>query len=229
MMMVEVGDADALITGVYTKYTDSIQAAKEVIGIRDGLKHIGAMHIMNTKKGTFFLADTLFNRHPTSETLIDVAKLTYNTVKFFNHEPVMAMLSYSNFGSDKQGSPASVHEVVSTLHSNYPEMVVDGEMQVTFALNKELRDAKYPFSKLAGKDVNTLIFPNLSSANTAYKLMLEMGLAESVGPIQMGLKKPIHILDVESSVRDIVNMTAVAVLDAMVQEQIDWNNRSQEI
>lgn len=229
MMMVEVGDADALITGVYTKYTDSIQAAKEVIGIRDGLKHIGAMHIMNTKKGTFFLADTLFNRHPTSETLIDVAKLTYNTVKFFNHEPVMAMLSYSNFGSDKQGSPASVHEVVSTLHGNYPEMVVDGEMQVTFALNKELRDAKYPFSKLAGKDVNTLIFPNLSSANTAYKLMLEMGLAESVGPIQMGLKKPIHILDVESSVRDIVNMTAVAVLDAMVQEQIDWNNRSQEI
>ncbi|MBP6260227.1 MAG: NADP-dependent malic enzyme, partial [Paludibacter sp.] len=179
MMMVEVGDADALITGVYTKYTDSIQAAKEVIGIRDGLKHIGAMHIMNTKKGTFFLADTLFNRHPTSETLIDVAKLTYNTVKFFNHEPVMAMLSYSNFGSDKQGSPASVHEVVSTLHSNYPEMVVDGEMQVTFALNKELRDAKYPFTKLAGKDVNTLIFPNLSSANTAYKLMLEMGLAES--------------------------------------------------
>ncbi len=229
MMMVEVGDADALITGVYTKYTDSIQAAKEVIGIRDGLKHIGAMHIMNTKKGTFFLADTLFNRHPTTETLIDVAKLTYNTVKFFNHEPVMAMLSYSNFGSDKQGSPASVHEVVSTLHSNYPEMVVDGEMQVTFALNKELRDAKYPFTKLAGKDVNTLIFPNLSSANTAYKLMLEMGLAESVGPIQMGLKKPIHILDVESSVRDIVNMTAVAVLDAMVQEQIDWNNRSQEI
>ena len=167
MMMVEVGDADALITGVYTKYSDTVQAAKEVIGIRDGLKHIGAMHIMNTKKGTFFLSDTLFNRHPSTETLIDVAKLTYNTVKFFNHEPVMAMLSYSNFGSDKQGSPASVHEVVSSLHRNYPEMIVDGEMQVTFALNKDLRDKKYPFSKLAGKNVNTLIFPNLSSANTA--------------------------------------------------------------
>ncbi len=229
MMMVEVGDADALITGVYTKYSDTVQAAKEVIGIRDGLKHIGAMHIMNTKKGTFFLSDTLFNRHPSTETLIDVAKLTYNTVKFFNHEPVMAMLSYSNFGSDKQGSPASVHEVVSSLHRNYPEMIVDGEMQVTFALNKDLRDKKYPFSKLAGKNVNTLIFPNLSSANTAYKMMLEMGLAESIGPIQMGLNKPIHILDVESTVRDIVNMTAVAVLDAMVQEQIDWNNRAQEI
>ncbi|HRZ96413.1 MAG TPA: NADP-dependent malic enzyme [Paludibacter sp.] len=223
MMMVEVGDADALITGVYTKYADSIQAAKEVIGIRDGLKHIAAMHILNTKKGTFFLADTLFNRHPNSETLIDVAKLTYNTVKFFNHEPVMAMLSYSNFGSDKQGSPASVHEVVSKLHNEQPEMVVDGEMQVTFALNKELRDKKFPFSKLAGKNVNTLIFPNLSSANTAYKMMLEMGLAETIGPIQMGLNKPIHILDVESSVRDIVNMTAIAVLDAMVQEQIDKN------
>ena len=225
MMMVEVGDADALITGVYTKYADSVQAAKEVIGVRDGLKHIGAMHIMNTKKGTFFLADTLFNRHPTTDTLIDVAKLTYNTVKFFNHEPVMAMLSYSNFGSDKQGSPASVHQVINTLHESYPEMVIDGEMQVTFALDKELRDKKYPFSKLVGKDVNTLIFPNLSSANIAYKMLIEMGLAESIGPIQMGLNKPIHILDVESSVRDIVNMTAIAVLDAMVQEQKDWNKR----
>jgi malate dehydrogenase (oxaloacetate-decarboxylating)(NADP+) len=229
MMMVELGYADALITGVYTKYVDTIRAAKEVIGIRDGLKHIGAMHIMNTKKGTFFLADTLFNRHPTTETLIDVAKLTYNTVKFFNHEPVMAMLSYSNFGSDKEGSPASVHQVVSNLHANYPEMIVDGEMQVTFALNKELRDAKFPFSKLAGKNVNTLIFPNLSSANTAYKMLIEIGLAETIGPIQMGLNKPIHILDVESSVRDIVNMTAIAVLDAMVQEQIEWNNKLQEI
>lgn len=229
MMMVEVGDADALITGVYTKYTDSIQAAKEVIGIREGLKHIGAMHIMNTKKGTYFLADTLFNRHPSTETLIDIAKLTYNTVKFFNHEPVMAMLSYSNFGSDKEGSPASVHKVVEALHSDYPEMLVDGEMQVTFALNKELRDKKYPFSKLAGQNVNTLIFPNLSSANTAYKMLIEMGLAETIGPIQMGLNKPVHILDVESSVRDIVNMTAIAVLDAMVQEQIDWNKKMQEI
>ncbi|OIP83047.1 MAG: NADP-dependent malic enzyme [Porphyromonadaceae bacterium CG2_30_38_12] len=229
MMMVETGDADALITGVYTKYADTMQAAKEVIGIRDGLKHIGAMHIMNTKKGTFFLADTLFNRHPTTETLIDVAKLTYGAVKFFNFEPVMAMLSYSNFGSDKQGSPASVHEVVSTLHTQYPDMLVDGEMQVTFALNKDLRDAKYPFSKLAGKNVNTLIFPNLNSANMAYKMLLEMGLAETIGPIQMGLNKPIHILDVESSVRDIVNMTAIAVLDAMVQEQIDVNKHLQEV
>lgn len=229
MMMVESGEADAMITGVYSKYADTTRAAQEVIGIREGLNHMGAMHIMNTKKGVFFLADTLFNRHPSTETLIDIAKLTYNTVKFFNHEPVMAMLSYSNFGSDKQGSPASVHEVVNTLHQKYPDMCVDGEMQVTFALNKQLRDKKYPFSKLAGKQVNTLIFPNLSSANTAYKMLIEMGLAETVGPIQMGLNKPVHILDVESSVRDIVNMTAVAVLDAMVHEQREWQSRAQEV
>jgi malate dehydrogenase (oxaloacetate-decarboxylating)(NADP+) len=224
MMMVEMGEADALITGVYTKYADSVQAAKDVIGIREGTKHIAALHIMNTKKGTYFLADTLFNRHPCTDALIDIAKLTHDTVKFFAHEPVMAMLSYSNFGSDKNGSPASVHQVVETLHNQYPDMVVDGEMQVTFALNKELRDKKYPFSKLAGKNVNTLIFPNLSSANTAYKMLLEMGLAETIGPIQMGLNKPVHILDVESSVRDIVNMTAIAVLDAIVEEQIRTNN-----
>jgi malate dehydrogenase (oxaloacetate-decarboxylating)(NADP+) len=141
----------------------------------------------------------------------------------------MAMLSYSNFGSDKQGSPASVHEVVETLHREYPEMVVDGEMQVAFALNRELRDQKFPFSKLAGKNVNTLIFPNLSSANTAYKMLIELGLSDTIGPIQMGLNKPIHILDVESSVRDIVNMTAIAVLDALVEEQRVNNEKIQEL
>jgi malate dehydrogenase (oxaloacetate-decarboxylating)(NADP+) len=229
MMMVETGEADALITGVYSRYADSVKAAKEVVGIRDGLNHIGAMHIMNTKKGVFFLADTLFNRHPTTETLIDITKLTYNTVKFFNHEPVMAMLSYSNFGSVQSGSPASVHEVVRTFHEQFPEICVDGEMQVTFALNQQLRDEKFPFSKLKGKKVNTLIFPNLSSANTAYKMLIEMGLADTIGPIQMGLNKPIHIVDVESSVRDIVNITAVAVLDAMVNEQREWNEKVQEL
>ena len=220
MMMVETGEADALITGIITKYEDSIKAAKTVIGIRPGLNNIGAMHIMNTKKGTFFLADTLFNRHPSPETIFDVAKLTYDTVKFFAHEPVIALLSYSNFGSDKDGSPAAMHGVVKKLHENYPDMIVDGEMQVNFALNKELRDTKYPFSRLKGKNVNTLIFPNLNSANMVQKMMLEMGLAETIGPIQMGLNKPVHILDVESSVRSIVNMTAIAVLDAMVEERI---------
>ncbi|MBQ2322041.1 MAG: NADP-dependent malic enzyme [Bacteroidales bacterium] len=221
LMMVKTGAADALITGVYTKNEDLVEAAKEIIGIRKGLAHIGAMHILNTKRGPLFMADTLINRHPTTEVLTDVAKLTYDTVKFFNHTPVMAMLSYSNFGSTKEGSPASVHKVVQTLHERYPDMVVDGEMQVNFALNQELRDSKFPFSKLRGKNVNTLVFPNLSSANTASKLLLEMGVGDILGPIQMGLRKPIHFLDIESSVRDIVNMTAVAVIDAAVQEKRD--------
>jgi len=219
MMMVETGDADAMITGSYTNFTESINAAKQVIGIREGVHNIAAMHILNTKKGTFFMADTLFNRHPNTDVLVDIAKLANDAVKFFNHQPVMAMISYSNFGIDKTGSPASVHNVVKRLHAECPDMIVDGEMQVNIALNKKLRDEKYSFNKLAGRDVNTLVFPNLSSANTASKLLLEMGLADMIGPIQMGLNKPIHILDVESSVRDIVNMTIVAVLDAIVEDQ----------
>jgi malate dehydrogenase (oxaloacetate-decarboxylating)(NADP+) len=138
-------------------------------------------------------------------------------VKFFAHDPVIAMLSYSNFGSDQQGSPASVHEVVRIMQEKYPELPIDGEMQVNFALDRELRDRKYPFSRLQGKDVNTLIFPNLSSANTAHKLLQAMGIGEMIGPIQMGLNKPIHFTDIESSVRDIVNITTVAVIDAFVQ------------
>ncbi len=226
MMMVETGDADAMISGVFSKYTENIEIAKEIIGIREGYNHIGAMHIVNTKKGVLFLADTLFNRHPDSDTLIDIARLAKSTVKFFNFEPVIAMLSYSNFGSDSVGSPASVHQVVETLHEKYPDMVVDGEMQVNYALNKELRDKKYPFTKLHEKDVNTLIFPNLSSANASYKLLKEIGMDDIIGPIQMGLNKPVHILDVETPVRDIVNMVAVAVIDAIVEENIKENKLS---
>ncbi len=221
MMMVECGDADAFITGTYTKYTETIQIAKDVIGIREGHTHFGAMHIITTPKGTFFLADTLINRHPNTETLIDIAKLANETLKFFAQEPKIAMLSYSNFGADKVGSPALVHEAVAAMQREYPDLAIDGEMQVHFALNKELRDRTFPFSRLAGKDVNTLIFPNLSSANSAYKLLLEMGIGNSIGPIQMGLNKPIHFTDIESSPRDIVNLTTVAVVDAIVQEKIE--------
>jgi malate dehydrogenase (oxaloacetate-decarboxylating)(NADP+) len=229
MMMVETGEADAMITGVFSKYADTIEIAKEVIGIREGLNHIGAMHIVNTKKGMLFLADTLFNRHPDTDTLIDIARLADATVKFFNHDPVIAMVSYSNFGSDSVGSPASVHQVVKTLHERYPEMVVDGEMQVNYALNKELRDKKYPFTRLRDKEVNTLVFPNLSSANASYKILKETGKNDIIGPIQMGLNKPVHILDVDTSVRDIVNMVAVAVIDAIVEENIRLNNLSRII
>ena len=223
MMMVETGEADSMITGVFSKYKDTIEVAKEVIGIREGLNHIGAMHIVNTKKGVLFLADTLFNRHPDTDTLIDIARLANASVKLFNYDPVIAMLSYSNFGADSVGSPASVQQVVKTLHDTYPDMVVDGEMQVNYALNRELRDKKYPFTKLRDKDVNTLIFPNLSSANSSYKLLKEIGMYDFIGPIQMGLNKPVHILDVDTPVRDIVNMVAVAVIDAIVEENILHN------
>lgn len=216
MMMVETGDADAFITGLYTKYSNTIKVAKEVIGIRPEYKHFGTMHILNSKKGTYFLADTLINRHPGEDTLIDVARLAEHTVRFFNYNPVIAMLSYSNFGSDQVGSPSKVHKAVEYMHKNHPEIAIDGEMQVNFAMNRDLRDAKYPFSKLQGKDVNTLIFPNLSSANSGYKLIQAMtDGGELIGPIQMGLNKPIHFTDIESSVRDIVNITAVAAIDAM--------------
>ncbi|MEA5081796.1 MAG: NADP-dependent malic enzyme [Dysgonamonadaceae bacterium] len=224
MMMVETGDADAMITGVFSKYTNTIEIAKEVIGIRDGFNHTASMHIVNTKKGVLFLADTLYNREPSTDALVDIARLANAAVKWFNYDPVMAMVSYSNFGTDIDGSPARVHEVVDYLHANYPEIMVDGEMQVNYALNKELRDRKYPYTNLAGKDVNTLIFPNLSSANAAYKMLRETGSGEVVGPVQMGLKKPVHILDVETSVRDIVNVTAIAVVDAIVEERIRKEN-----
>ena len=220
MMMVETGDADAFITGLYTKYSNTIKVAKEVIGIRPEYKHFGTMHILNSKKGTYFLADTLINRHPDTSTLIDIAKLADQTVRFFNHTPVISMLSYSNFGSDQAGSPLKVHEAVAYMQQEYPELAIDGEMQVNFAMNRELRDSKYPFTRLNGKDVNTLVFPNLSSANAGYQLLQAMDPdTEFIGPIQMGLNKPIHFTDIESSVRDILNITAVAVIDAIVEKK----------
>ena len=221
MMMVATGDADAFVTGVPSRYSEVTKMAEQIIGIRPSYTHFGALNILTCKKGTFFIADTLINRHPSTEVLIDIARLTQDAVKFFAHEPVMAMLSYSNFGSDKQGSPLKVHDAIDYLHKNYPDMMVDGEMQVNFALDKKLRDDMYPFNKLKGKDVNTLIFPNLSSANSAYKLLDTLGISETIGPIQMGLNKPIHFTDVESSTRDILNLTTVAVVDAIVQEQIE--------
>ena len=220
MMMVETGDADAFITGTYTKYSNTIKVAKEVIGIREGYDHFGTMHIVNSKKGTYYIADTLINRHPDTKTLIDIALLADHTVKFFNHTPVMAMLSYSNFGADTEGSPKTVHDAVDFLQKEYPDLMIEGEMQVNFALDNELRDRKFPFNKLKGKTVNTLVFPNLSSANSAYKLIQDMSDAELIGPIQMGLNKPVHFTDIESSVRDIVNITAVAAVDAIVAKKV---------
>lgn len=217
MMMVETGEADAFITGLYTKYSNTIKVAKEVIGIRPEYKHFSTMHILNSNKGMFFVSDTLINRHPDADTLIDIAKLSAMTARFFNTKPVISMISYSNFGTEDSGSPVQVHKAVEYMQKTYPDLAIDGEMQVNFALNKQLRDLKYPFSRLQGKDVNTLVFPNLSSANAAYKMIQALSTeTEVIGPIQMGLNKPIHFTDFESSVRDIVNITAVAVIDAFV-------------
>ena len=221
MMMVETGEADAFITGLYTKYSNTIKVAKEVIGIQPGYKHFATMHILNSKKGTYFLADTLINRHPDTETLVDIAKLSKETVEFFNHTPVMAMLSYSNFGSDNEGSPAKVHEAIDIIQREYSDLAIDGEMQVKYAMNKEARDERYPFTRLLGKDVNTLIFPNLSSANATYQLIQSMSETEIIGPIQMGLNKPIHFTAINASVRDIVNLTTIAVIDAAVLHKMN--------
>lgn len=222
MMMVETGDADALITGVYSHYQDFAKTAIEVIGLQPGYNHFAAMHIVQTKKGPYFMSDTLINRWPSKETIIEISRLTYDAVKFFARDPVMAILSFSNFGADNNGSPKEISDAVKYLHENYPEIPIDGEMQLNFALNKDLRDESFPFNTLKGKEVNTLIFPNLSSANISSKLMMEQGVrADSIGPIQIGLKKAVHFTDIESSVRDIMNLTIVAVIDAVAHENVE--------
>ena len=222
MMMVETGEADAMITGSYPSNRRQVaEIAKNVIGIRPSYKHFATMHIMNTKRGTYFLADTSINADNDTDTLVDIARLARTAVEYFAQEPVMAMLSYSNFGSNMDlKSPRMVHEAVEIMQERYPELLIDGEMQVHFALNKKLRDKNFPFNRLKGKDVNTLVFPNLSSANTAYRTLLEMGSAEIIGPIQIGLNKPVHMTTIDASVRDIVNLTTVAVMDAAVYQKM---------
>ena len=219
MMMVETGDADAFITGLYTKYSNTIKVAKEVIGMQEGFSTFATMHILNSKKGTYFVADTLINRAPELGTLIDIARLAEKSVRFFNREPVIAMTSYSNFGSDQGGSAERVRKAIAYLHEQYPDWDIDGEIQVNVAMNSEVRDKKYPFTKLKGKEVNTLVFPNLNSATSSYKMLQALSPdVEIIGPIQMGLNKPIHFIDFESSVQEILNVTAVAAIDAMVNK-----------
>ena len=212
MMMVENGDADAFIAGTRAANNKTGIIAREVIGMKDGISHFATMHVLETTKGTYFLADTMINGNADEETLMDITRLTVDAVKFFAHDPVMAMVSYSNFGSNEEPECTKVHKVVE----EFPELPIDGEMQINYALNSTVRDKVFPFNKLMGKEVNTLVFPNLSAANAAYRLMLEMGVGESIGPIQMGLKKPVHFINVDADVRDILNLIAVAVLDAAV-------------
>lgn len=220
MMMVETGDADAFIAGTYSAGNKAGEIARKIVGIKDGFDHFATMHILNTKRGTYFLADTAINPVSDKSSLVDIARLAHDAVCFFAQKPVIAMLSYSNFGSNKdEDGPRRTADAVRELHEKFPEIVVDGEMQVTYALNKELRDEVFPFTKLKGKDVNTLIFPNLSAANTTYRMMLEMGLSDTIGPIQIGLKKPIHFISINAAVRDIVNLATVAALDAAVLDK----------
>ena len=219
MMMVETGDADAFITGVYTKFSNTIKVAKEVIGIQPEYSHFGSLHIVNSKRGTYYIADTLINQDPDKETLKDIARLTAHSIRFFNDEPKIAMISFSNFGVDKVGSPKLMREVVAEMQAEYPDLKIDGEMTIDQALDHERRDEKYPFTRLQGEQVNSMIFTNLSAANSAYKLIKAFSPeTEVIGPIQMGLNKPIHFTDFDSSVRDIVDIVAIAVIDAYVSK-----------
>jgi malate dehydrogenase (oxaloacetate-decarboxylating)(NADP+) len=219
MMMVETGEADAFITGLYTKYSNTVKVVKEVIGIRPQYKHFGAMHIINSARGTLYIADTLVNENPDTETLIDIAKLASKSVKFFNENPVVAMVSHSNFGSSQSDGALKVKRATEYMQERYPDLPIDGELQIGFALDRELRDEQYPFTRLHGKDVNTLVFPNLTSARSSYKMLQMLDAdVEIIGPIQMGLNKPIHFVDFGATVRDIVNIVAVAAIDAYVDK-----------
>ncbi len=219
VMMVEKGEADAFLSGFSSRYAETIRPALQIVGTNNTMKHIAGMYLMITKKGPFFFADATVNIQPSARTLVDTTLLVAHAIKKFNIEPKIALLSYSNFGSIREGSPQRVHEAVEILHKEYPYLMVDGEMQANFAFNKEMRKIRFPFSRLADMDINTVIFPNLSSGNIAYKMMQQIGGAEAVGPILLGLRKPIHILQIESSVREIVNMAAIAVVDAQYLER----------
>jgi malate dehydrogenase (oxaloacetate-decarboxylating)(NADP+) len=218
IMMVDTGFADAMISGITSHYGDVMSPALKLIGPKPNTKHISSMYVVMTKRGPLFFADTTVNLDPDVQTLIETTLLTADEVRKFNIEPVIAMVSYSNFGSVKSSEHTRtldrVRQTIAFLHQNHPELIVDGEIQMNFALNKEMRSQKFPFTQLENRDVNTIIFPNLTSGNIAYKLMQEIGGAEVVGPILMGMKKPIHVVPIECSVREIVNMTTIAVVDA---------------
>ena len=213
-MMVEKGDADAMLSGYSRAYPSVLKPILELIGKESGVTNVAATNLMNSKRGPIFISDTSININPDATVLAKIAQMTAKTVKMFGIEPVIAMVSYSNFGSSKNPNAVKVKEAVDYLHKNFPEIAVDGELQVDFALNKKMRADKFPFSKLNGKKVNTLIYPNLDSANGTYKLMKELNSAGSIGPILMGLNKPAHVFQLGASVDEMVNMSAVAVVDA---------------
>ncbi len=217
-MMVETGQADALISGLTRKYADILRPAIYIIGTQEEVTHVAGMYIMITKRGPIFFADTTINVNPTTEELVEIALLTAKAVQQFNMKPRIAMVSFSNFGSSKDPQAKKVKDAVKILHEKFPGLVVDGEMQANFAFNTQMLKDNFPFSELAKEGANTLIFPNLDSGNIAYKLIQEMGGAEAIGPVLLGMKKPVHILQLGSSVREIVNMVTIAVVDAQARK-----------
>jgi malate dehydrogenase (oxaloacetate-decarboxylating)(NADP+) len=218
-MMVECGDADAMISGLAKNYPDTIRPALHTIGTEDGVEKIAGMYLMLTKKGPLFLADTTVNFNPTADELADITIMVAREVRNFNIIPRIAMLSYSNFGSSNSREAKLVAEARRIVKEKMPSLLVDGEMQASIAFNKELMRENYPFSELVDKEVNTLIFPNLASGNIAYNLLKELETADAVGPILLGLKKPVHILQLGSSVRSIYNMALISVVDAQIKSK----------
>lgn len=218
-MMVELGEGDALISGLSNDYPKTILPALQIIGVEPGINRVGGMYIISNSKGNFFFADTTVNLNPTAEELVDIIGLTARVVKFFDTEPRIAMLSYSNFGSARGEVPEKAAKAVELARAKWPELVIDGDIQANVALNKDLLRENYPFSSLAKNPANTLIFPDLDSGNIAYKLLMELGGAEAIGPVLMGMNKSVHVLQVGSSVRDIFNMVAIAVVDAQLNDK----------
>ncbi len=218
-MMVNVGDADALISGYSRSYPTVVKPMLELIGMAKGVARVAATNLMMTQRGPMFLSDTAINIDPSAEELATIAQMTARTVRMFGMEPVIAMISFANFGSSQSPRASKVAQAVKFLHENNPELLVDGELQTDFALNSDMLQRTFPFSKLAGKKVNTLIFPSLDSANITYKLLKELNKSESIGPIIMGMRKPVHILQLGASVDEIVNMTSIAVIDAQQKEK----------
>ena len=216
-MMVETGEADAMISGLSKNYPDTIRPALQVIGMENNSKRVAGMYIMMTKKGPLFLADTTVNFNPTSEELADIAIMVAKEVRNFGITPIIAMLSYSNFGSSNSPEAKLVAHARELVKEKEPSLVIDGEMQANVAFNKEILKDNYPFSELVNKDVNVLIFPNLAAGNVTYNLLQEVGGAEAIGPILLGLNKPVHILQLGSHVRSIYNMVLIAVVDAQLK------------
>jgi malate dehydrogenase (oxaloacetate-decarboxylating)(NADP+) len=219
LMMVNLGEADALVTGYSRSYPTVVKPVMEMIDKAPGVSRIATTNMMMTSRGPIFLSDTAINPDPSAEDLAKIALMTAKTVRMFGMEPVMAMVSFSNFGSSENVNPKKIRQAVAYLHKYYPDLIVDGEVQTDFALNPDLLKSKFPFSKLVNKKVNTLIFPNLDSANITYKMMKELNKSDSIGPIMLGLDKPVHIFQLGASVEEMVNMAAVAVVDAQEKEK----------